>query len=186
MKNLKINLLLFFVYPALSLDNSYEYFQPIKEVGHLDSGFYSKAVQNLPIVCVDIFLYDSKQKKYLVVKRDQEPLKGSYWFPGGRINKGESFFKAAKRKCKQELGVKVVPKFVLDVASTTFENSAWNVESHTVNVIVVAEIKNDPKINLDNLHSGFEWRDIEKDVQENYINDFRKKFLKLHFLDNVF
>ena len=74
----------------------------------LPSDLYGKLVRDCVVFCVDIVLVrtnsDSK-KECLLVKRSSEPAKGLWWWPGGRMLKGETFFDAAKRKAQQETGL---------------------------------------------------------------------------------
>ena len=65
---------------------------------------YKKIVELVPIVCVDIIIF--YQGKYVLVKRKTEPLKGKWWIPGGRAYKGEESLETAKRKMKNEVGLK--------------------------------------------------------------------------------
>lgn len=74
-------------------------------------GLYKKIVDEMPILCVDMIV--SHKGKFLLVKRKNEPLKGKFWIPGGRILKGETLDTAVRRKTKEELGVRVrIIKFV--------------------------------------------------------------------------
>jgi hypothetical protein len=74
----------------------------------LPSDLYGKLVRDCVVFCVDIVLVrktsDNKQE-CLLVKRSSEPAKGLWWWPGGRMLKGETFFDAAKRKAQQETGL---------------------------------------------------------------------------------
>jgi colanic acid biosynthesis protein WcaH len=45
---------------------------------------YQKIVEQIPIVCVDAVIMNRKGQ-YLLVRRKNEPLKGEFWLPGGRI-----------------------------------------------------------------------------------------------------
>jgi len=41
--------------------------------------------------------------RFLLVKRGDEPVKGYWWVPGGRILRNETFYAAARRKVKVRL-----------------------------------------------------------------------------------
>ena len=99
---------------------------------------YSSFVANMPIVCVDVALTRS-DGRVLLVKRHSEPVKGLYWWPGGRLLLGESFAEAAVRKVRHEIGVGVTACAApLLTANTLFERSAWGGATHTVNVLMHA------------------------------------------------
>ena len=46
---------------------------------------YKAIVEAVPICCVDLII--KSKGKILLVKRKNEPLKGEFWLPGGRIYK---------------------------------------------------------------------------------------------------
>lgn len=58
----------------------------------------------MPIPCVDLIVTNAKNE-FLMLKRVNEPAKGEWWFPGGRVHFGESRVEAAKRKLKEECGL---------------------------------------------------------------------------------
>jgi hypothetical protein len=68
----------------------------------LPSEIYAKLVQDTVVCCVDIVLVRTNAdgtKQCLLVERSSEPVKGVWWFPGGRLLKGETFFDAGKSLC---------------------------------------------------------------------------------------
>ena len=67
---------------------------------------YRRVLETMPIVCVDGLIVD-EQGKFLLVKRENEPLKGEYWFPGGRLLRGEKIEAAIRRKMREELSTEV-------------------------------------------------------------------------------
>ncbi len=60
----------------------------------------------MPVVCIDCLVMNERGE-YLLVKRKNEPLKGEYWVPGGRVLKDERLVDAVHRKMRQEIGVEV-------------------------------------------------------------------------------
>ena len=70
----------------------------------IENELYDKIREVLPTVCVDL-LVTNEQKEYLLANRTEKPAKGSWWFPGGRIRKGETWQECAKRKGREELGI---------------------------------------------------------------------------------
>lgn len=57
----------------------------------------------MPIPCVDLVVEDEKGM-ILLIKRNNEPVKGEWWFPGGRVHLLETREQAAVRKLKEECG----------------------------------------------------------------------------------
>lgn len=128
----------------------------------LDAELYAHIVKNVIITCVDIFLYDPENSRYLLVKRKQKPAQGMWWLPGGRQCKGESFFDAAKRKCKEELSVEIIPLAHLSNYSTVFSDSAWSCQTHTNNQPIFAILDKNSKPVVDENHDTWQWFDINQ------------------------
>ena len=64
---------------------------------------YQEILNLIPIFCVDFLI--KKRDKVLLIKRNQEPLKGVYWFPGGRLRLYEDMDDFAKRIQLSEIGI---------------------------------------------------------------------------------
>jgi colanic acid biosynthesis protein WcaH len=71
----------------------------------IPNNLYKKIVDVLPILCVDIVI--KHKGEFLLVKRNNKPMKGKFWVPGGRVLKTEKIEQAVKRKVKEETGLKV-------------------------------------------------------------------------------
>jgi GDP-mannose mannosyl hydrolase len=67
---------------------------------------YRKFLDTMPIVCVDCLAVNGAGE-YLLVKGNNEPLKGEFWLPGGRVLKNERLVDAVHRKMSEELGIEV-------------------------------------------------------------------------------
>jgi colanic acid biosynthesis protein WcaH len=63
---------------------------------------YKKFLEQMPVVCIDAIIMNNNGQ-YLLIKRKNEPLKGDYWVPGGRLLKNETLNDAVLRKVKEEL-----------------------------------------------------------------------------------
>jgi len=116
------------------------------EYRHLPSEVYSQAVANLPIVCIDIICQRASDGKILLLLRRDKPVANVWWFPGGRMYRGETFFTAARRKTAEETGSdpsRITPMKALQIWNTFFADSCWDSGrepgyegTQTVNVVV--------------------------------------------------
>lgn len=134
---------------------------------------YKKIQEVLPICCVDIVILN-KNKEFLLLKRVNEPAKGKWWIPGGRILKGEKLEKAVLRKAKEETGLSVTIKKMLGVKETIFKEGYFGNSAHTINIIFLAEAKTN-KVKMDFQNSQYKW--FSK-IDKNF-NPYLKKFLTL-------
>ena len=109
---------------------------------------YARILEVLPILCVDcVILHEGC---FLLVRRDNEPAKGEYWFPGGRVYKGEQISAAAVRKAREEVSLACSFTKVVSVEETIFPGEDQGIASaiHT--------------LSLDQLHSDSLWVNAEQ------------------------
>ena len=119
------------------------------DYARLPFDFYKRAVESLPIVCVDVICKRNDGKFLLFYRRDK-PAANLWWWPGGRLFRGETFFDTAVRKIRDETGcpdAKVTPIGFVNVWNTFFPDSHWDSErgtgregTQTVNIVVVCEL----------------------------------------------
>jgi len=127
---------------------------------------FKQILEHAPMVCVDLVVLH--KGKVLMVFREREPVKHTWFFPGGRIFKNERLEEAVKRKAREELGIEVRILRKVGVYETVFEKSpVEGVETgtHTINCVFVVEpVDENPEIVVDNDHSDFKW--IDKTEEE--------------------
>ena len=56
---------------------------------------YQKIMKTMPVFCGDFLIF--AEKKYLLIKRKQEPCKDVYWVIGGRLRFKETMAELAER-----------------------------------------------------------------------------------------
>ena len=91
-----------------------------------------------------------KDGKVLMVKRGREPHKGTWMFPGGFIEYGESPLKTLQREVMEETGLKLIKATLLDIMEGKNDFRAPG-NLHFVYQVIVSggKIKTDPKENQD-------------------------------------
>ncbi|MDD2541612.1 MAG: NUDIX domain-containing protein [Desulfuromonadaceae bacterium] len=117
---------------------------------------YSRIQAVLPILCVDcLIIYHAR---CLLLKRTQEPAKGLYWFPGGRIFKGELIPSATIRKAREEVNLECNFERIISIEETIFtQQGDMQFDVHTVNVCCQLSVSNISDILLDNSHDDYIW-----------------------------
>ncbi len=111
----------------------------------------------MPVVCVDCLVVNERDE-YLLVKRKNEPLKGEFWVPGGRLYKHERLVDAVHRKMREEIGVDVDIIKSVGFFEEFFENSREGAEGGVHLISIVFKVK--PRtydIRLDNQSGEWGW-----------------------------
>lgn len=118
---------------------------------------YKMILEEMPIVCIDSVIVNASGE-YLLVKRNNQPLKGEYWLPGGRLMKNETLREAVKRKMNQELGIDVEIEKLLGFFETVFKKTTVDVVGgfHAVSFVFLLKPLQE-KIVLDNQSSNWKW-----------------------------
>lgn len=121
----------------------------------IEDELYQQIVKSIPILCVDILV--SIDKKFLLIKRNQNPLKGEWWVPGGRVLIGENCIDAAKRKLLEELNYHSDNLNIYGVYEDCFEESSFGIHKyHTVSIVYLVEATNIENIDLD--YTSTDWK----------------------------
>jgi len=82
---------------------------------------WSDIVEHVPIPTVDLLVVTDDS--LLLAKRQNEPAKGEWFVPGGRIQKGECLEEAVHRVAREELGVEVVVENELGAYDHRYETA---------------------------------------------------------------
>jgi colanic acid biosynthesis protein WcaH len=129
----------------------------------LELSKFKAVVENAPLVSIDLCLVCDGQ--VLLGQRTNEPLKGEWFTPGGRIHKNETWQAALLRIVEVELGLSgiAVEDFsLMGIWDHFYNNSALdqNTSTHYVNLPHYAEFKAKPQITLDDQHGTCNWFDL--------------------------
>jgi GDP-mannose mannosyl hydrolase len=121
----------------------------------------------MPIVCVDCLVVNDVGN-YLLVKRKNEPLKGEYWVPGGRLHKNERLVDAVQRKMREEIGVEVEILESLGFFEEFFEHTAEDAPggAHSISLLYLVKPKS-YDIRLDDQSVEWGWfKDIPQRLKQ--------------------
>ena len=121
---------------------------------------YNKILSTMPILCVDLIIFFDG--KCLLLKRKNEPAKGQYWFPGGRIYKSETIKDAALRKAKEEVNLDCRFQEIVSIEESMFKrNGKMATDIHTVNIGCKLVADSISKIALEGQHDYHVWVTID-------------------------
>uniref|UniRef100_A0A7R9U4V7 Nudix hydrolase domain-containing protein n=1 Tax=Pinguiococcus pyrenoidosus TaxID=172671 RepID=A0A7R9U4V7_9STRA len=136
-----------------------------QEYRRIPSEVYGALVRTAVVTCVDVVL-KRPDGCCLLVYRGMEPCQAFWWFPGGRMFKGETFFDTAVRKIKEEAGIDCKAEKVLGVWNAFYPTSSWDKEgeegrfgTQTVNAVVVCEVSQEEgeSVKIDATSEEFLW-----------------------------
>jgi len=140
------------------------------ETGKIPLTLYELITDSIPIPSVEAII--SKDNSLLFLRRQNSPAKGQWWFPGGRIRKGETLEEALYREVKEETGLQVIKSKLVNVYSRIFD------ERHDITIAYLCKCKGD-KIILNNEHTEYRhFKSLPKHIHPHLIQviqDLRKK-----------
>lgn len=119
---------------------------------------YMQILDKMPIACVDIAIV-ARGSVLLVIRADQ-PARGQWWVPGGRVRKGETMRQAAQRKAVEEVGIECHVGPILHTAETIFEDGPRGIPVHSINSCFLCyPCSDDWDVVLDGHHEEYRWTD---------------------------
>jgi len=135
---------------------------------YIEEDLFSEFIAHMPEVCVEVVV--ESDTGILLAKRSNEPVQNEWFWPGGRLLKGERLEEAAHRIAREELGIEIEIQDRLGVYSHFWETSAEQgaPSRHTVNIVFHVTPSNDsPSITLDEQHSETRWiTELEDDLHD--------------------
>ena len=131
----------------------------VERRGVIPSELYRRILAVMPIVCVDLVVIDIEGRLLLLQRRD-EPAKGHWWFPGGRVHLGETRAEAASRKLNEECGLGPDQRTITELitADVILSDDRGELRHAVSTVFRVGIPKRAPPLQLDEHSETAEWR----------------------------
>ncbi|MDG2287915.1 MAG: NUDIX domain-containing protein [Candidatus Marinimicrobia bacterium] len=121
----------------------------------INKSLYKKIIKSIPILCIDLIVIHND--KYLLIKRNENPLKDEWWVPGGRVLLGEKIEDTAKRKLEEEIGTKVNNEMIMHgIYEDFFDKSSMGEHLyHTLSIVFKIELDSIDNIKLDSTSNNW-------------------------------
>ena len=130
----------------------------------LDSATFQTVVESTPLVSIDLCIV--RDRHILLGLRNNEPLAGRWFTPGGRLLKNEPWQQGLKRIAQVELGLSLSAKQcqLMGVWDHFYDNSAVSekISTHYVNLPHVLYVDDDLDLVVDDQHTAIRWFDLEE------------------------
>ena len=140
---------------------------------------FATVIKNTPLVSIDLIVKNSEEK-VLLGKRVNEPAKGFWFVPGGRIYKDERLDAAFSRTVKDEIGLELKRSDAAfyGLYEHFYDNNVFNDEFSTHYVVLAHKIVTDDALTLNNQHSKYRWFGIDELLSDTQVHDNTKDYFR--------
>ena len=150
---------------------------------HLDVSSFKAVVRNTPLVSIDLIITDS-EGKVLVGERANDPAKGFWFVPGGRIRKGETLASAFHRLLLGETGLSrsISDAAFLGVFEHHYETNTFNDPDFGTHYVVLGyrvPIGGRPAIRQDDQHLHMQWMSEAAILDAPAVHENTKAYFRL-------
>jgi len=137
-------------------------------------------IQFAPLISIDLLL-STPDDRYLMGLRNNEPAKGTWFVPGGRIRKGETLERAFSRILHQETGLDMPMSDgqFYGVFEHIYSTNTFDAEGFGTHYIVLAykiKIPDASAIRFDNQHSQVTWKTPAEILSAPNVHDNTKAY----------
>ena len=116
----------------------------------IPSSLYELIVASMPIPSGGAIVV--RDRPLLFLKRENSPARGEWWFPGGRIKKGETFHETLLRKVKKETGLEIEVVEYVGTYNRIFRSADLSIERHDISIVFLCRCFDDV-VTLNEEHS---------------------------------
>ena len=144
----------------------------------LDSLTFQTVIESTPLVSIDLCVVRDHQ--ILLGLRNNEPLAGRWFTPGGRLLKNEPWQQGLQRIAQVELGLSLSAEQcqLMGVWDHFYGNSAISeqISTHYVNLPHVWYVQNDIDVATDQQHKAIRWFDLEEVSRSREHHKYMKQY----------
>lgn len=144
----------------------------------LKDDVFSTIILNTPLIAIDLIV--KKDDKILLGKRVNEPAKGFWFTPGGRVRKDERLSDAFARITKAEIGreVSIADSKFIGYYEHLYDNNVYNNKYSTHYVVLAHEIIIDFEVLMDSQHEEFIWMTEKEIIDNESVHFYTKNYFR--------
>ncbi len=147
----------------------------------LSKSVFRTVVRNTPLISIDLII-TNRRGEVLLGCRTNEPAKGSWFVPGGRIYKNETIRSALSRIMKSEMAgfaVRGIPKFRGVYEHLYLANFFEEAGFGTHYVVLAYDVRLEGQgVVGDRQHSEFRWWKIPEILRSTKVHRYTKAYFK--------
>ena len=148
----------------------------------LDADVFLDVLRVTPLVSIDLILRDGAGRVLLGMRRN-EPARGMWFVPGGRICKDERLDAALGRICRTELGPQVEPgsfrfKGAYEHLYPTNFAGVDGVTTHYVVLAYEGTVGKRERVEPDSQHEAFKWFEPADAAASDTVHAYTKAYLE--------
>jgi colanic acid biosynthesis protein WcaH len=152
-----------------------------QNIGFLEEAEFEKLVSLGPLVSIDLII-QNKSQEVLLGMRSNEPAKG-YWFvPGGRVRKMEDLKEGFRRVVLDEIGVemKMEESNFIGVFEHFYSNSSFSkkISTHYIVLAYLLELEEEIERNNFGQHDEFRWFSFGDILTNDLVHPYSKAYFK--------
>jgi colanic acid biosynthesis protein WcaH len=146
----------------------------------VDDASLSQVIRHTPLVAIDLIAREP-EGKVLVCLRTNEPARGFYFVPGGRIRKNERLETAFQRILLKETGVAgtLAQAHFMGVFEHFYPTNRFTEPGYGTHYVVLAyevPFSQMPSIVLDDQHSAYRWMLTSELVAAKDVHPYSKAY----------
>lgn len=143
---------------------------------------FESLVKSAPLISIDFVILNVKHEVLLGL-RNNNPAKGSYFIPGGRIFKDETIKNAVSRLSIKEFGIElhleeILPLGIFEQFYETNFFEKQNITTHYLSMPFIYNIQGDFRWHQDSQHEKFEFFTLEQALENPLVHVYTKKILR--------
>lgn len=141
---------------------------------------FEQLVKNAPLFAIDLVVLN-QHNQILIGKRVNEPAKGAWFVPGGRVFKNEPLAEAFERITKAEVGLSLRydQASFIGLFDHFYDNSVFgdDINTHYINATHLVRIKNEKLVLPKLQHKAYRLIGLDDVEQDNTVHQYSKVFM---------